>query len=118
MLKARLEDMSYIHSGLKITFKNEITGETLELHNPGGFPAFLTKLVTDGQKPSVTEAAFAATRETGDKIEVALQWTESTEETYRSYVNGIRTPQRRHPRERAEVRACARRSTTTSKRTT
>ena len=26
------------------------------------------------------------------KIEVALQWTESTEETYRSYANGIRTP--------------------------
>ncbi len=25
-------------------------------------------------------------------MEVALQWTESTEETFRSYVNGIRTP--------------------------
>src|SRR5436853_568405 len=35
-LKARLEDMSYIHSGLKITFKNEVSGETVELANPGG----------------------------------------------------------------------------------
>jgi DNA gyrase subunit B len=92
IIKARLEDMSFIHSGLHITYKNEISGETLELHNPGGLPAFLTKLVTDGQKPSVTEAAFSAVRETGDKIELALQWTESTEETYRSYANGIRTP--------------------------
>lgn len=92
VIKARLEDMSFIHSGLKITYKNEISGETLELHNPGGLPAFLTKLVADGQKPSVTEAAFSAIRETGDKIELAMQWTESTEETYRSYANGIRTP--------------------------
>src|SRR5262245_10240270 len=91
-LKARLEDMSFIHSGLKITYKNEMTGETLELSNPGGLPAFLAKLVTDGQKPSVTEAAFSAVRENGDKVEIAMQWTESTEETYRSYANGIRTP--------------------------
>lgn len=92
VLKARLEDMSFIHSGLHITFKNEVNGETLELTNPGGLPAFLAKLVTDAQKPSVTEAAFSASRDSGSKIEVALQWTESTEETYRSYVNGIRTP--------------------------
>ncbi len=92
-IKARLEDTSFVHSGLKITYKNEVSGETIELANPGGLPAFLTKLVRDGQKPTVTEAAFAAARETGDRIEVALQWTESTDEVYRSYANGIRTPQ-------------------------
>jgi DNA gyrase/topoisomerase IV subunit B len=92
VLKSRLEDMSFIHSGLSITFKDEHGGHTYELANPGGLPAFLAKLVTDGQKPAVTEAAFSAVRENGSKIEVALQWTESTEETYRSYVNGIRTP--------------------------
>src|SRR5262245_1637678 len=92
VLKARLEDMAFVHSGLHITYKNEISGETHEFSNAVGLPAFLTKLVTDGQKPSVTESAFAAVRETGDKIEIALQWTESTEETYRTYANGIRTP--------------------------
>jgi DNA gyrase subunit B len=92
VLKARLEDMSFIHSGLRITFKDEHGGQTYELSNPGGLPAFLAKLVTDGQKPAVTETAFTAERENGSKIAVALQWTESTEENYRSYVNGIRTP--------------------------
>ena len=44
--------MSYIHSGLTITFKNEVTGETVELSNPGGMPEFLSKLVTDaGRSP-------------------------------------------------------------------
>jgi len=91
VLKARLEDISYIHSGLSITFKNEITGETHELSHPGGIPEFLTKLVKHAEKNPVTEAAFHTKRETGDKMEVALQWTESTDETIRSYVNGIRT---------------------------
>src|SRR5262245_56088005 len=91
VIKAHLEDMSYIHSGLKITFKNEGTGETVELSHPGGLPEFLGRLVTEGQKPTVTEAAFHVARNNGDKMEAVLQWTESTEETIRSYVNGIRT---------------------------
>jgi DNA gyrase/topoisomerase IV subunit B len=92
VIRTRLEDMSFLHNGLHITYKNEITGETTEFSNPGGLPAFLAKLVTDGQKPAVTETAFSALRDNGDKIEVALQWTESTDENYRSYANGIRTP--------------------------
>jgi DNA gyrase/topoisomerase IV subunit B len=91
LIKAHLEDMSYIHSGLSITFKNEITKETFELSHPGGIPEFLTKLVADGQKPVVHETSFLQARGNGDKIEVALQWTESTDEHVRSYVNGIRT---------------------------
>lgn len=90
-IKSHLEDMSYIHSGLKITFKNEATGETVELSHPGGIPEFLKKLVTAAGKPTVSDAAFHVLRSTGDKIEVALQWTESTEEVFRSYCNGIRT---------------------------
>jgi DNA gyrase/topoisomerase IV subunit B len=90
-IKAHLEDMSYIHSGLKIRFKNDVAGETHDLTHPGGIPEFLGKLVADGQKPPVTEQPFTLKRENGDKMEIALQWTESTDETLRSYVNGIRT---------------------------
>jgi DNA gyrase/topoisomerase IV subunit B len=91
LIKAHLEDMSYIHSGLKITFKNEATKETFDLTHPGGIPEFLTRLVAEGQKPPVTEAPFTLAKQNGEKMEVALQWTESTDETIRSYVNGIRT---------------------------
>jgi DNA gyrase/topoisomerase IV subunit B len=94
-IKSHLEDMSYIHSGLKITFRNELTGEKFDLSHPGGIPEFLTNLVTASSKPPVTEGLFSLARETserGEKVELALQWTESTEETIRSYVNGIRTP--------------------------
>lgn len=90
-IRNHLEDMSYIHSGLKIVFKNEITKETLDLTHPGGIPEFLGKLVKDAQKPPVTESIFTLCRKEGEKMEVALQWTEFTEESFRSYVNGIRT---------------------------
>ncbi len=91
IIRVRLEDMTYIHSGLRITLKSEVTGVVLEMANPEGLPAFLRKLVEDGQKPVVTPAVFSASRTTGERMEVALQWTQSTDEVFRSYVNGIRT---------------------------
>jgi DNA gyrase subunit B len=91
LIKSHLEDMSYIHSGLKITFKDEVNKQTHDLSHPGGIPEFLTHLVKLGEKPPVTEAAFYLARDNGEKMSVALQWTEATDETIRSYVNGIRT---------------------------
>jgi len=90
-IKAHLEDMAYIHSGLSITFKNEVTKETFDLTHPGGIPEFLKKLVEDGQKAPISETPFHLVKDNGEKMELALQWTESTEESFRSYVNGIRT---------------------------
>jgi DNA gyrase/topoisomerase IV subunit B len=90
-IRDRLEDMSYVHSGLKITFKDENTGETFDLTHSGGIPEFLERLVKEGEKPAVTEAPFLLARKEGERMEVALRWTESTDETIRSYVNGIRT---------------------------
>jgi len=90
-IKMRLDDIAYIHHGLGITFKNEITGESFDLTHPGGLPEFLTKLVTESQKPAINPQAFYLLKEGDEKVEVTLQWTESTDETFRSYVNGIRT---------------------------
>jgi DNA gyrase/topoisomerase IV subunit B len=83
--------MGYIHSGLKIAFKNEVSGEHFDLAHPGGLPEYLGRLVQEGQKPAVTEATFQVARNNGEKMEAVLQWTEATDETIRSYCNGIRT---------------------------
>jgi DNA gyrase/topoisomerase IV subunit B len=91
LIRGRLEDMSYIHAGLKVTFKNELTKETFDLTHPGGIPEFLARLVKDGQKAPVNDSVFTVRRDNGERMEVALQWTESTDEAIRSYVNGIRT---------------------------
>ena len=90
-IKTRLDDIAYIHHGLKITFKNEITGESFDLTHPGGLPEFLQRIVTEAQSPAVNAIPFYAAKEGDEKIELTMQWTESTDESIRSYVNGIRT---------------------------
>ena len=47
IIKTHLEDMSYIHSGLHITFKNEMTKESFDLTHTGGIPEFLAKLIAE-----------------------------------------------------------------------
>jgi DNA gyrase subunit B len=95
-IKSHLEDMSFIHSGLKIQYVNEATGEKTDLSHPGGLLEYMNKLAAATHKPLVHETPFTVSRQpenrsSEEKIEVVLQWTESTEETIRSYVNGIRT---------------------------
>lgn len=93
-IKHHLDAMAYIHSGLKITFEDEAKGEKYDLTHTGGLLEFLGTIVKETEKPAVTEIAFHLPRTGGEreaKVECALQWTESTEESIRSYVNGIRT---------------------------
>jgi DNA gyrase/topoisomerase IV subunit B len=91
-IRQHLEDISYIHGGLTIVFHDEQKGETHELHHPEGVLAYIEKVTTDtGRKPA-HDQVFSVTRDDRDaKVEVVLRWTDSTEETIRSYVNGIRT---------------------------
>jgi DNA gyrase/topoisomerase IV subunit B len=94
LIKTRLEDMSYVHSGLKIIFKDETSGEVHELTHEGGLPKYLEKLVERAEKEKDEKAvgpAFLLARKEGEQMEVALQWTEGTKENIRSYANGIRT---------------------------
>ena len=90
-IKSHLEDMSYIHAGLKLSFEDKVSGQTHDLSHPGGIPEFLTKLVKDSAKAPTTELPFSFVRKDGERLEAVLQWTDATEETVRSYVNGIRT---------------------------
>lgn len=92
LIRQHLEDISYIHGGLKITFRDELHGQTHELCHPEGIVAFLEKLVTDAKKKAVHEPVLSGERDDGNaRIEFVLRWTEATDEQIRSYVNGIRT---------------------------
>jgi len=87
----RLEAKTYLHRGLKIVFVDDKTGERRELEHPGGIAEFLEKLVAERGKPSVHSDAFTAEHEEAPRFEVALRWTEATDEVIRSYANGIPT---------------------------
>ena len=92
IIRQHLEDISYIHGGLKINFTDEAKHETLELFHPEGIAGFLEKMTAETQKRPAHEQVFAAEKDEGTtRVEVVLRWTESTDENLRSYVNGIRT---------------------------
>jgi DNA gyrase/topoisomerase IV subunit B len=91
-IKQHLEDISYIHGGLNISFEDEGKKEKVEFHHPEGIAGYLEKITNESGKKVVHEQMFSAEKEDGNtKVEIVLHWTESTDEQIRSYVNGIRT---------------------------
>jgi DNA topoisomerase IV B subunit len=94
-IRFRLDAKAFLHKGLVIVFKDEAAKTTETFEHAGGIADFLTKLVTErGKAPTAPQVFyFERSGEAGFRIEVALQWTESHEETIRSYVNGIPTTQ-------------------------
>jgi DNA gyrase subunit B/topoisomerase-4 subunit B len=91
VIRERLEVVSYIHKGVKVTFENEADGNREVFQHEEGLQDYLRKIVAErGPKP-VHEAAFVHARESGPRLDLVLQWTESTDEHIRSYVNGIPT---------------------------
>jgi DNA gyrase subunit B/topoisomerase-4 subunit B len=92
-IRFRLDAKTFLHKGLKITFRDEAAGTSDVLQHEGGIADFLAKIVADRGKPPTVPQVFYFQREDGVRIECALQWTESHEETLRTYVNGIPTTQ-------------------------
>jgi DNA gyrase/topoisomerase IV subunit B len=89
-VRERLEAKTYLHKGLHVIFEDEATKEKLEYEHSGGITDFLIKIVADRGKPSIQPTVFELIKEE-PRVELAMQWTESTDEHIRSYVNGIPT---------------------------
>jgi DNA gyrase subunit B len=98
IIRERLEVASYLHKGLKINFENEAAQgdeprrETFQ--HDEGIGDYLKKILAERKAKPVHDAAFGLQREhdeTGLRLDLVMQWTESTEEHLRSYVNGIPT---------------------------
>jgi DNA gyrase subunit B len=90
-VRERLEAKAYLHGGLLIVFKDLATGESIELLHPNGIADYLPKLVGQRGKPAVHPSLFHVVKDGDIRLEAALQWTESPDESVRSYVNGIPT---------------------------
>jgi DNA gyrase/topoisomerase IV subunit B len=94
VIKERLETSSYLHKGVRITFEDEAKQEKAVFQHAEGLADYLKKIIADRAAAQVHDAPFTLTREhddSGIRLDVALQWTQSTDEHVRSYVNGIPT---------------------------
>src|SRR5215213_10208770 len=91
VIRERLEVASYLHKGLKIVFDDEATKTKTVFEQREGLVDYLKAIVTmRGAKP-VHDVPFVLSKGDGLRVDLVLQWTESTDEHIRSYVNGIPT---------------------------
>ena len=100
LIRDRLEGKSYLHAGIKVAFTDQTQTPQVryEYLHAGGIAEYLDKVVAERGKPAIGTAAqgFSLVRDelpgtAGGRCEVALLWTEATDEHVRSYVNGIPT---------------------------
>ena len=94
IIKQRLEVASYLHKGVKLVFENEAADEKQVFQHSEGLVDYLKKIAAERSAVAVNDAAFTLTKEgedSGLRLDLVLQWTQSTDEHVRSYVNGIPT---------------------------
>ena len=98
VIRERLEVASYLHKGLRITFENEAAGpgepKREAFQHEEGLGDYLKKILEERKSRPVHDAPFLLEKEhdeSGMRLNLVLQWTESTDEHLRSYVNGIPT---------------------------
>jgi DNA gyrase subunit B len=91
IIRERLEIVSYLHMGVRVTFENEAEGTKEVFQHEEGLQDYLRKIVAERGGKAVHDTPFVHSRESGPRLDLVLQWTESTDEHLRSYVNGIPT---------------------------
>ncbi len=90
----QLETKTYLNSHLRIVFDDRVTGSKHEFVHVGGIRELLDRLIREADAAAAHAEQFFVVHEMaeeGARLEVALQWTEATNETVRSFVNGIPT---------------------------
>ena len=90
-IRQRLEISSFLHRSVKVTFVDDVNRKKESFFHENGIVDYLAKVCKDREAKPIHEAPFTLSVDEPDRIEVALQWTESTDEHVRSYVNGIPT---------------------------
>ncbi|MCC7337365.1 MAG: type IIA DNA topoisomerase subunit B [Pirellulaceae bacterium] len=91
-IRQRLEVTSFLHRGVRVIFLDETTGAKDTFFHENGIVDYLGKVITERAARSIHDSPFTVHKDGDERVEIALQWTESTDEHVRSYVNGIPTP--------------------------
>ena len=90
-IRQRLEIASFLHRGVKVNFHNDVDKTKETFHHQEGIVEYLGQVIKQRDTSPIHESPFTVRAEDPDRVELTLQWTESTDEHLRSYVNGIPT---------------------------
>ena len=95
LIRERLEAKSYLHKGMEVIFTDETQSPKKEetFKHDGGIAEYIAMVMQERGKAVVPAGAapFYKSHENGVRLELALAWTEATDEYVKSYVNGIPT---------------------------
>ena len=96
VIARRLEVKSYLHKGLKVVFKNDAATEKdkriIEFKHEGGIVEYLDDLIRARNRRRILDQHFTLERDDEEgRLELALCWTEATDQVVHSFVNGIPT---------------------------
>jgi DNA gyrase subunit B len=90
-IRERLEIAAFLHRGLKVRFIDEHGGQKYEYAHPEGIVDYVRQLTQSTQRKPVHEPPFTIVKDGDTRLEATFLWTESTEESVKSFVNGIPT---------------------------
>jgi len=90
-IREHLEVRSFLHRGLRLTFRDEVNHEKHVLQHDGGLVDYLDALLGRVDAPAVIDTPFVLERREDFRLDLALTWSEAPRETIRTYVNGIAT---------------------------
>ncbi|WP_372718695.1 type IIA DNA topoisomerase subunit B [Novipirellula sp.] len=90
-IRTRLETASFLHRGVKVTYIDEVASSKVTYLHEQGIVDYLVKVLKDRSARPIHESPFTLRKDDDIRMELTLQWTESTDEHVRSYVNGIPT---------------------------
>ena len=90
ILSARLRELSFLNRGLRITIEDQRDGRGHDFHYEGGIASFVTYL---NQNKTVLhpEPIFITGERDNVRLEVAMQYNDTYNETILSFVNTINT---------------------------
>ena len=91
LIRDRLEVVSFLHKGVHVVFEDDTSRAKHAFEHQDGLIDYLRKIATERSAKPVHDAPFTLFKDNGLRLDLAMQWTESTDEHVRSYVNGIPT---------------------------
>ena len=94
LIAERLNVTSYLHKGVTVVFEDQMVGGTQTFRHEKGLTDYLRQILDDRSATPVHDVPFTLRRDhepSNSRLDVVLQWTESTDEHLRSYANGIPT---------------------------
>ncbi|MEZ6188728.1 MAG: DNA topoisomerase IV subunit B [Planctomycetota bacterium] len=91
----KLDDLSFVHAGVRFLFEDQASGKRTQFHQKEGINALLNRAITRQGIERTLPENFSFRRDAKDeqigRLEVVLTWTDARDERLRSYVNGVHT---------------------------